>query len=685
LAGLVVAAAITDRSSAQAPNTPPGGRSIVRTGASPQAQLRPVDLTSVRWTDGFWARRYRQAEQVTLRKLWQLAADPQAGHVLDNLRIAAGLQQGEFAGTNWQDAWAYKWIEAAACFAAVNDDAWIDQRMDETIALVAQAQEDDGYLATQITARGKPRFQDPREHEVYVMGHLLTAGCIHHRMTGKDSLLKVAIRTGDFLWRTLGKGVSPSFAHNPSAVMGLVELYRETGEKKYLDCAKLIVDQRGATPKRGWLFNREPGIIGTDLIQDRVPLRRETEVVGHNVFFTYLYAGAADVYLETGDATLRPPLERLWNDLTQRKICINGGVSPMGAGLSPRYDPVIEAVGPAYFLPSADAYNETCGQIGNLMWNWRMLCFQPQAKYADMMERELYNGFLAGVGLDGASWFYRNSLRRYDRDHASSGHNDMAQRGLPGRRRICCPTNLLRTVAQWQDYLYSVSPDGLWVHQYGASVLDGRLADGTRLKLQQRTRYPWDGKISLAIETLETDRPLAVHLRVPGWAQDPTLAINGQPAANRPLPGQYVVLKRSWKAGDVIELDLPMPVRLMQADPRAEQLRNQVAVMRGPVLYCLESPDLPEKVDLFNVYLPSDIALKPATADDLPFGITVLEGEAFTRPEPAWTSRLYRQLDPRPLVPLPIRMVPYFAWANRGPSTMSVWLPVILKNSDAAK
>ena len=657
---------------------PTAGPILVDTSSSSNAKLRPFSLDAMRWTKGFWSERYSQSRDVTLRKLWDLAADPEAGHVLDNMRIAGGLKEREFAGTNWQDAWLYKWIESAAAFNAITRDPWIEERMDAAIELISVAQEDDGYIATQITTRNKPRFTDPREHEVYSMGHLLTAACVHHRVTGKDSLLKVATRCGNFLCETLGVSVAPCYAHNPSAVMGLVELYRETGQRKYLDCAKIIVDRRGEAPKPGGLFYKEPGIAGTDLIQDRRPLRKSWEVVGHNVFFTYLYAGAADIYLENGDQTLWPPLDRLWDDLTQKKMCINGGVSPMGHGLSKGKDPVCEAVGPPYYLPCADCYNETCGQIGNLMWNYRMLCAKPDAKYADIMELELYNGFLAGIGLDGESWFYRNSLRFHDdSSHLAGGHNFMSERGLPGRKRICCPTNLLRTVAELQTYFYSRDEQGIWIHHYGGNTLDARLANVKRLKLIQKTNYPWDGKIVVLLQEVDSAEPFAIRVRIPGWATGATVAINGAPPANAPVAGQYLFMKRAWRSGDEIELNLPMPVRLMQAHPKAEQLRNQVAVMRGPMLYCLESKDLADECDLDNVYIPDDLQLDGQAVDDLPFGIVTLTGKALYREEPSWTGDLYRKVERHPMKPLRIRMIPYFAWANRGPSSMSVWLPVV--------
>lgn len=649
---------------------------LVDMSRSPHVKMRPIAFGSVNWTEGFWAQRYGQTREVTLRRLWELAADPEAGHVLDNFRAAA-TGHGEHAGTDWQDAWLYKWIEAAASVTGKHDDPWLMERMDEAIALIAAAQEDDGYIATQTAAKKKGRFTDPREHEVYSMGHLLTAACMHRQMTGKDSLMRVAVRCADFLCATLGEKVSPSYAHNPSAIMGLVEMYRETGEKKYLDCAKRIVDSRGKTPKPGGIFYRGPGIIGTDLIQDRVPLRQSQQVVGHNVFFTYLYAGATDVYMETGDKSLLPPLERLWDDLTHTKMCINGGVSPVGHGLSAGGDPVVEAVGAPYDLPAADSYNETCGQVGNFMWGYRMLAISGDAKYADLMELELYNGFLGGIGLDGESWFYRNSLRFHDDSaHLAGGHNFMAERGLPGRKRICCPTNLLRTLAQLHAYLYSVDGEGLWVHHYGGNVFEGKLADGSAVKLTQETGYPWDGKIVMKLGAVASAEPFAVRVRIPGWADGAAVKVNGKPAANPPEAGSYLHMKRVWKEGDRIEIDLPMAVRLMVAHPKAEQLRNQVAVMRGPMLYCLESKDLPDGADINNVRIPSEMALKPSPASDLRFGIEVLEGRALYLDEKAWGEELYRPLGAPGMTEMPVRLIPYFAWNNRGPTAMSVWLPL---------
>ncbi|WP_197135658.1 glycoside hydrolase family 127 protein [Crateriforma conspicua] len=649
---------------------------MVDTSDSPAARLQPFPLSAVRWTDGFWADRTAQMRTVTLRKLWDLAADPEAGHVLENMRIAAGRSDREYYGTYWQDAWLYKWIESAAAVYAVDKDPWLDQRMDEAIQWIAAAQQDDGYIATQVTTTGRTRFEDPNLHEVYTMGHLLTAACMHYRVTGKQTLLQVATRCADFLCGTLGVSVDPGFAHNPSAVMGLVDLYRVTGQRQYLDCAKLIVDRRGSKPKRGGIFSRPAGMLGSDHIQDRTPLRKSTEVVGHNVFFTYLYAGATDVYMETGDESLWGPLETLWQDLTTKKMCINGGVSPMGKGLSNNNDVVNEAVGAPYVLPNADSYNETCGQVGNLMWNFRMLCAKPDAKYADIMELELYNGFLAGIGLDGESWFYRNSLRRNDPHAVGAGMNDLPQRDTPGRRRICCPTNLLRSFAELQSYWYSVDDSGLWIHHYAGSRLDGRLVDDSPVVLTQKTDYPWDGLVQMELESVATASPFSLHLRIPGWAASAIVRVNGRAIESVIKPGSYLTISRSWTSGDTIELTLPMTPELMLAHPDAESQRNQVAVRRGPLLYCLESTDLPDGVSLSEVLIPESIQLRTQGSEDLPFGTLHLVGQALVRKQADWTGRLYRPLRPSRKETIPIRLIPYFAWSNRGPSAMSVWLPV---------
>lgn len=645
---------------------------IIKTDASPHCKLRSVDLRSVRWTDGFWADRFRQCAEVTLPHLWDLLSDPERGHVLTNLRIAAGLEQGEFAGTHWQDEWAYKWIEAATSIYAQTGDERLDDRIDETIALIAKAQQPDGYIASQITARGWERFQNIHHHELYTMGHLITAACLHHRLTGKTSLLDIARRAADCIYETF-KGRDPKLAHfpfNPTIVMASVELYRTTGDRKYLNMANLFIDMRGAV--KG----------GSDQNQDFVPLRQEDSVVGHAVLYGYLYAGAADAYMETGDQSLLDALERLWHDLTEKKMYLTGGTCAIHRALSIRWrngrvvaaHDVHEAAGPAYDLPSSTAYNETCGQIANMMWNWRMLAISGEARYADLMERFIYNSILSGIGLDGASWFYTNVLRWYGRDHQLMSQ-DAYERFQPGRIHICCPSNLLRTVAEWHGYAYSVSEEGLWVNHYGASHFQGPLSDGRPLEVEQETDYPWDGDVRL---TLNPPEPTAcsLMLRIPGWAEGAQVLVNEGPAGVAAEPATYARLDRTWSPGDTVRLTLPMEPRLMEAHPKVEQLRNQVAVMRGPLVYCLESVDLPEGVRVSEVHIPRATEWTTRHDAELLNGVTVLEGQAVRVPEGDWDGKLYRPLSPTPTEKVSIRLIPLYAWANRGVSEMTVWMPV---------
>lgn len=659
---------------------------IVDTRQSPHAVLRPLPFDAVEWTTGFWADRYRQLCEVTLDEQWKLLADPEAGHVLENFRFAANPGSGKYAGTTWQDEWLYKWLEAAACVWRQNRDAQLDRRMDEAIALIAAAQQPDGYLSTMPIVSQVPRFQKPNDHEIYNMGHLLTAGVVHHRMTGKDNLLKVARRVGDFLAANLGVTVEPFMAHNPSAIMGLVELYRLTGEKGYLAAAQLIVDRRGTKVKRPApavltaAMSQRP-INGTDLIQDRVPIRDSKEVVGHNVFFTYLYTGAADVCAENDDARLRTALDRLWADVTERKMFINGGVSAVPRGLSNNAF-VNEAAGAPYQLPNSTCYNETCGQIGMFMWGHRMLANRPDAKFADVMERQMFNGFLPCLGLDGRSWFYRAVLRRYDASYEATGWTDMVLRGQPGRTHICCPSNLARTMAQLTAYFYSTDGRGLWVHHYGGNKVTCRLASGETFAAEQITDYPWSGDVKFAIATAPST-PVALRFRVPAWAGAATLQVNGARVPAIPGRDGYVEIQRTWKSGDAIAVSLPFEPMLVTADPRVEETRNQVAVMRGPVVYCVESVDLPAGVDVPSVFVASDMTFSaeagmPGVDAPLARSTHVLRGRGLHRPDPSG-GPLYRPLDRTPLQPFDLTLVPYYAWANRGKSAMSVWLPVVLR------
>lgn len=662
---------------------------IINNGQSPHSRLRSVDLSDVRWTDGFWKQKFDLVKDVTIPKMWEYFNtdyDAEGGHHWIDFRIGAGLQEGPWKGRSWHDGDFYKWLEAVAHVYMVTKDPRLDQQMDDVIEIIGKAQQPDGYLSTQIILQKWPRFQNIHHHELYNMGHLMTAACIHHRATGKDSFLKTARNVGDYLYETF-KDRKPELAHfgfNPSNIMGAVELYRTTGDRRYLDLANTFIDMRGSQPAG----SRHTGLGGTDQTQDRVPLRNETEAVGHAVTATYLYCGAADAYMETGDETLLAALNRIWSDVVRRKLYIHGGVGPLTRGMSSRYDDVHEAFADPYFLPNRQCYCETCANIGNAMWNWRMLNITGDAKYADVMERVWYNGGISGLGLDGDSFLYTNVLRRFGRD-VPLLRSDRPDR-WKHRVGYCCPPQLARTVAQMHGYVYSTSEDALWVHLYGGNALDTQLADGRKLKLTQKTNYPWDGKVRLQIEDVAAGKPFAIMLRIPEWAIGATVRVNGQPAGVEVVAGRYTTLRRAWSGGDVVELSLPMQVRLVRANPLAEELRGQVAVMRGPVLYCLESVDLPDGTDVMEVALPADADLTPRFDADFLGGVVVLEGTAIHWENTGWreaawdAERLYEDASRPRLRPVSVRLIPYHAWLNRGPSQMTVWMPFALRDPSSS-
>lgn len=647
---------------------------IIKNDESKYAALKSVDLGSVRWTTDFWAERFNQCKDVTLKHLYDLMNDPNTGHSLTNLKIAAGMEKGEFAGTHWQDEWVYKWLEAASYIYVVTKEEALNKRMDEIIEIIRKAQQSDGYIATQITVRGLERFKNNRHHELYVMGHLLTAACSHYRATRKRSFLDIAIKTGNYLYNKFIMH-DVELAHmqfNPSNIMGLVELYRTTGDIKYLDAAGAFIDMHAS----------QPG--GTDHTQDRVALRDENEIVGHSVCSTYLYCGAADYYMETGDETLLSALDRIWNNLVEKKMYIHGGIGALHRGYSIRLDKeseryiflddVHEAAGGEYELPKSTAYNETCAQIGNFMWNWRMLSICGEVCYSNIMELSLYNSILSGIDLEGMNWFYTNPIRWYGTDHRLLS-SDAYQRFKPGRRKICCPSNLLRTIAGLNNYMYSVSEKGIYVHLYGSNEFDGNLIDGSRLKFVQSTDYPWEGLIKLKI----TEAPLkkfAFLFRIPEWSKNAEIRISGIDSGIVAKTDSYAVVERIWKSGDVIELNLQMRVRQIQGNPKIESVENQVAVMRGPILYCVESFDLPRGVKIEDICLTEETELSARFDNKLLNGVMLLEGEALVFKHKNWNGKLYRELEVSEPQKIKIRLIPYFAWCNRGIGEMAVWLPL---------
>lgn len=637
------------------------------------AVVGPVGLADACWTTGFWADRFAVCRAATIPAMGEVMEGRKRSQFFHNFRVAAGLSDGKHRGPPWNDGDYYKWLEAVAAAYAVTKDPALDRRMDAAIAVLARAQRADGYLHTPVLianrngdTAAKP-FQDRLNFEMYNFGHLFTAASVHHQATGKKTLLGVAVKAADFLGRAFERP-SPELARNsvcPSHYMGAVDLYRATADRKYLALAVKLLDMRDIAAD------------GTDDNQDRVPFRKQTEAVGHAVRANYLYAGVADVYAETGDETLLGPLKKIWANLVSRKMYLTGacgalydGASPDGAKDQKRIARVHQAYGRDYQLPSSTAHNETCAAVGNALWNWRMLQVTGEAKYADVLEVALYNAVLAGVSLDGKRFFYTNTLRQLDTMPAPLRWSRQREEWISC---YCCPPNVARVVAEANTYAYGRSDRGVWVHLFGGSTLDTTLPDGRRVKLKQETDYPWDGRVKITFEAAPPGET-SLFLRVPGWADGATLTLNGK--LMKVTAGRYAEVRRAWSAGDTVELLLPMKPRLVEAHPLVEEARNQVAAMRGPLVYCLESTDLPKGVRLQSVAIPRDARLAPRFDRRLLGGVAVLEGKVEAAADPAWGDELYREFKPSAPLPIDVRLIPYYAWGNRGKSEMTVWVPL---------
>ena len=667
---------------------------ITSTGHSQYAVMSSVPLTSVQWTGGFWGERFNVLSQTSVQSMWQTWQSKE-GKGFTNFLIAAGEQQGEHHGPPFHDGDMYKWLEAVASVYAVTHDAELDAIMDRFIGLVVKAQREDGYIHTPViikernaaaatvpvgsadgvvgTAVGTKNdkaFENRLNFETYNLGHLIMAGIIHKRATGKTTLFEAAIRAADFLYDFCQRAPE-ELAGNaicPSHYMAVAELYRETGNTKYLDLCRQFIDIRGMVQN------------GTDDNQDRIPFRQQYQAMGHAVRANYLYAGVADLYLESGEEQLMKNLQSIWQDIVSRKMYINGACGALYDGTSPdgtNYTPdsiqkVHQSYGRPYQLPHSTAHNETCANIGNMLFNWRMLQATADAKYADLVENCLYNSVLPGISLDGEKYFYTNPLRLSD-------ELPYKLRWPKERRKyiscFCCPPNTLRTLCEAQDYIYSVAPGRLYVNLFGQSRVQTAISGVGDITLTQQTDYPWDGHVTLTIEALKTKKknvPFDLALRIPSWAEAVTATVNGQHLPTT-IENEYIVISHPWKKGDVISFEVPMDTRIVEANPLVEESRGQVAVMRGPILYCLESPEL-GSTDIDNVVLPVSAQFKPVEVTIGGSRMMALETEAYVRINDDWQGLLYRPAAWEKEKKT-IRLIPYYAWGNRGKTEMTVWMP----------
>jgi len=633
--------------------------------------FRPVPFTAVHLDDIFWAPRLETNRAVTIP--YAFGKCEESGR-MDNFARAAAVLRGEsitnreLPGFPFDDTDPYKVLEGASYALAVQPDPKIAAYLDHLIGLFAAAQEPDGYLYTIRTIDpqhpngwdGPKRWlNDPQQsHELYDAGHLFEAAAAHYQATGETNLLNVATREADLLCQVFGPGTNQLhlWPGHEIVEMGLAKLYRVTGDRRYLDLARYLIDVRGSRPG------------GDDYHQSRIPPVDQTEAVGHAVRAGYLYSGMADVAALTGDRSYVHAIDTIWDNVVGKKLYLTGGIGSV---------PRTEGFGPDYSLPNRTAYCETCAAVANDFWNARLFELHGDARYADVFERTLYNGLLSGVSLDGTKFFYPNVLESDGTDERS-----------PWFGCACCPGNLTRFLPSVPGYVYAQQDRTIYVNLYAGGTADIKLDNGRAIKLTQETRYPWDGAVRITV-TPDKESRFAIAVRIPGWARNEpvpgdlyrfsdtntepvTLAVNGKPVSLK-IENGHVNLNRSWKDGDTIELNLPMPVRRVVANKNVQADVNRVALQRGPIVFCAEWPDNPGG-KVRNLLLPDGQTLTAQFEPTLLNGVETITGRAFS---------MTKDADGRPMkTEQDFKAIPYFAWANRGKGEMEVWLAVSEKSTN---
>jgi DUF1680 family protein len=626
---------------------------------SPYARLHNIPVHAVTITEGFWGARRETNVDKSIPSMEKLL---EANGRMNNFLRLVGKSDAPQRGPVYSDSDVYKWTEAVGFALQSGDRPDLQAMADKIIKEIVAVQEPSGYLNTYYVGdHGKQRMEPEVQrwgHELYNIGHMLQGAMAYHRATGDRTLLDAGIHFVDgYLLPNFGPGADkkPIFSGHPEIELALIELYRTTGDDRYLGLAGYILhgDDRIKLPQSGYVYHFSG-----------IPFTSRTHLEGHAVRAMYACCGATDYYLETGDQAYWKTLNVLWEDLVSSQMYVTGGVGARSEG---------EAFGDSYELPNFTAYGESCAAIGNMMWNWRMLAATGDAKFADVIERALYNGINSGMSLDGTMYCYRNPLG-FD----PSGGDQIRNAWYD---TTCCPPNLERTFASLPGYFYSTSKDGLYLHLYDNSQLDWHLEDGTGLKVVQKTNYPWDGTVDVTV-TPAKPTDFIFYLRVPGWSAGTRVTINGKPVLGA-RPGQYLALRRRWSSGDTITVKFNMTPQVIEANPRVVEDYGRVAVQRGPLVYCLEQLDQPDGVPLFDVSL--DVRQEVSSKfheefhNDVLGGIVELKHPGAIHEKSASHGALYRPYtaDAPNARQVELKFVPYYAWANRAATPMQVWTPIL--------
>ncbi|MFZ2149133.1 MAG: beta-L-arabinofuranosidase domain-containing protein [Sedimentisphaerales bacterium] len=614
-------------------------------------QLRAVAFTDVVIADEFWAPRMETNRKVTLP--YDFKKCEETGRI-DNFAKSGGLKEGNFEGIYFNDSDLYKVIEGAAYSLKIHPDPELEKYVDGVIDKIAAAQWEDGYLYTFYSLpqrQPEKRWTDVRnKHELYCAGHFFEGAVAYYQATGKRKILDVAIRLADYIDSVFGPDKKHDVPGHEEIEIGLVKLYRVTGDEKYLKLAKFFIDERGQSERRK---------IYGEYCQDHKPVVEQDAAVGHAVRAGYLYSGMADVAALTGDAGYVEALGRIWWDVVSKKLYITGGVGARHGG---------ESFGEDYELPNKTAYCETCAAIANAMWNHRMFLLHGDAKYIDVLERVIYNGFLSGISLSGDKFFYPNPL-------ASDGSYERS----PWFDCACCPVNIVRFVPSLPGYAYAQQDDVLYVNLFIGGSAAIKMGNNT-VRLEQETRYPWDGDVEITVEP-KRSKEFTICVRIPGWAQNEpvpsdlyrftnessekvTLKVNGE-SLDLNINKGFASISRRWENGDCIELNLPMPIRRVVSHPDVRDNAGRTAVQRGPVVYCFEGVDNPHGVA--KMVLPANAKLQAEYHGELLGGIVTVKGQGKIQQTQAEGTEQLKSIE--------VVAIPYYAWAHRGKNEMAVWLP----------
>lgn len=589
-------------------------------------KITPVNFSNVKIDDGFWSPRLQSHKEVTL-KVCIDQIENQTGRIRNFENAAKG--EGQHSGIYYDDSDVYKALEGMAYALKNNPDPELEAKCDEWIDKFAAAQQEDGYINTFFTLTGlENRWDNMDKHEMYCAGHMIEAGVAYYNVTSKRKLLDVCIRMADHMMTVFGPDKRHWVPGHEEIELALVKLYQTTGEKKYLEFANWLLEQRGHGYGSHGKLDRP---WNAAYYQDDIPVREMSEIGGHAVRSMYLYCGMADVAAYTGDQGYIDALNRLWDDVVLRNMYITGGIgqSASNEGFTEDYD-----------LPNLTAYCETCASVGMVLWNWRMNQFTGDSKYIDVLERSLYNGALAGISLAGDKFFYVNPLE------SMGNHHRQAWYGC-----ACCPSQVCRFLPSIGNYIYGVSNDALWVNLYMGNQAEVELGKKT-LTLTQETHYPWDGEVALKVGmkgTLKTQ----VRLRIPGWCKSYSVMVNGEPV-EAPVEKGYAVIDRKWKNDDVVTINFDMPVELVSADPRVKDDIGKRAVQRGPLVYCIEEVDNP--LDFDSLQIVENTAFDTGFKADKLGGIVEITAQAGEQT---------------------LTYIPYYAWDNRESGKMKVWVPIV--------